>query len=40
MISLLDLCLEREPVCNLGSFECGPVDGVVAVSPLAVCVFK
>ena len=39
MICFLDLYLEGEPVCSPGSFEGGPVDGVVAGSPLAVCVY-
>ena len=38
MICFCDLCHEGEPVCRPGSCECGPMDGVVAVGPLAVCV--
>ena len=39
LICFVNLCLEREPVCSPGSCECGPLDAVVAVGPLTVCVF-
>ena len=32
------MCYEGETSCSSGGYECGPINDIVAVNPLAVCV--
>ena len=38
MVCFCDLSHEGETACCPGGCECGPMDSVVAVNPLTVCI--